>query len=403
MGALRRALPLWLALAAAYALTLAVPGGGGPHPTTLSAPEAHRLLSVESLVSDGDVDLRDEYAQRVWRDWPAPPLRPAAAPTDGRLLEAGGLGFTLLVAPAYALAGPTGVRLFLGALAALAFCLAAALARTLVPEPWATRAALVAGLSPPALAAATAIAPEMAGAAIIAGAALLALRIREQPRTAWAFWAAALVAALPWVAAKLIAPAAVIAAALARWLRRRQRGMTGFVALEVALTSGVLYVTVNDRLYRALTPNEVARGGATGASGLAEHLERWPRLVGVWLDPDAGLLVWAPFLALAFVALWLLWRSRRERLAVAVAGQVDVEVAAVFLALVAGAVALMAVFAAPALEGGAREWAHARQLVPALPALAALSAWGLRFAPRVGALLAAVTLGESVWLIASRL
>jgi hypothetical protein len=399
MTALRRALPLWLALAAAYALTLAVPGGE----TTLTAPEAHRLLSVESLVSDRDLDLRDEYAARVWRDWSSPPLRPAAAPTEGRLLEAGGLGFTLLLAPAYAVGGPTGVRLFLGALAALAFCLAAALGRMLVPEPWATRSALVAGLSPPALGAATAVAPEMAGAAVVGGAALLALRVRREPRGSWAFWGAALVAALPWIAAKLIAPAVVIAGALARWLRRRQRGTTGFIALEVALTSGVLYVTVNDRLYRALVPNEVAHGGATGASGLAEHLERWPRLAGVWLDPDAGLLVWAPFLALALVALALLWRSRRDRLAVAVADQVDVEVAAGFLALIAGSIALMAVFAAPSLEAGAREWSHARQLVPALPALAALSAWGLRFAPRAGALLAVVTLGESVWLVASRL
>jgi hypothetical protein len=401
VDALRRALPLWLALAAAYALTLAAPGGAGR--TTLSAPEAHRLLSVASLVSDGDVDLRDEYAARVWRHWSSPPLKPAAQPTEGRLLEASGLGFTVLVAPAYAVGGPTGVRLFLGALAALAFCLAAALGRTLVPEPWATRAALVTGLSPPALGAATAVAPEMAGAAIVAGAAVLALRVRREPRVRWAFWSAALVAALPWVAAKLVAPAAVIAGALARWLRRRQRGMTGFIALEVALTSAILYVTVNDRLYRALTPNEVAGGGATGASGLAEHLERWPRLATVWLDPDAGLLVWAPFVALAFVALALLWRSRRDRLAVAIPDQADVEVSAAFLALVAGAVALMAVFAAPSLEAGAREWSHARQMVPALPVLGALSAWGLRFAPGAGTVLAVVTLGESVWLIASRL
>jgi hypothetical protein len=399
MSALRRGLPLWLALFAAYAATLAVDASPG---RSLSGPEAHRLLVMESIVSDGDVDLRDEYADRAWRSWYDGRLTPAAEPTDGRLVEPVGLGFALLGAPAYAVAGPTGVRLELAALAALAFCLAAALGRALVPEPWPTRAAVVAGLSPPVLAGATAVSPELAGTAALAGAALLALRVREQPRTALAFWTAALVAVLPWLAAKLLAPAAVVAVATARWLRRRRRGLTGFVALEVALTSAVLYVTVNDRLFGGLTPHDVARGGATGASGLGDHLARWPRLWRVWLDPDRGLLVWAPFFALALVALWLLWRSRRERLAVALSAQVDVEIAAAFLALVAGAVVLVAVFAAPALDGAGRDWWHARQLLPALPPLAALAAWGWRFAPRAGALLALATLAESVGLLLSR-
>jgi hypothetical protein len=76
-----------------------------------------------------------------------------------------------------------------------------------------------------------------------------------------------------------------------------------------------------------------------------------------------------------------------------------VEVAATFLALVAGAIILVAAFLAPSLDGA---WYPARQLVPALPLLAALSAWGLRFAPRAGAALAALTLAASLWALASR-
>ncbi|WCB92699.1 hypothetical protein DSM104299_01397 [Baekduia alba] len=401
LSALRRALPLWLVLVAAYAVTLAVPGGPTGH-GRFSAPEAHRLLAAESLVSDGDVDLRDEYATRAYRDWYAGTLTPAAAPTEGRLVEPVGLGFTLVIAPAYRVAGPDGVRVFLMMIAALGFCLAAALGRALVPEPWATRAALVVGLSPPAVGAATAVAPALVGATVLAGAALLALRVRAAPGRALAFWGAALVAALPWLATELVAPAVVIAVAMSRWLRRRQRGLSGFIALEVALTSAVVYITVSDRLYGGLTPHDVARDGATGASGLAEHLERAPRLVGVWIG-DEGLLVWSPFLLLAFVALWRLWRSRRERLAVAVSGQVDVEVTATFLALIALAVALTATFAAPSLDGGGRSWMHVRHMLPALPPLAALSAWGWRFAPRSGVVLAALTVGASVALVATHL
>ena len=357
-------------------------------------------------MSDGDVDLRDEYATRAWRHWYDGPLRPTAPLTEGRRVEPVGLGFAVLIAPAYAAGGPTAVRVELAALAALAFCLAAALARSLVPEPWATRAAAVAGLSPPALAAATTVSPECAGAAVLAGAALLALRVRQEPRLPRAATGAALVATLPWLAAKLAAPGVVVAAALARWLRRRQRGLTGFVALEVALMSAVLYVTVDDRLFGALTPNDVAPGGPTGAHGLQDHLARAPRLLGVWLDPHDGVLIRAPFLALAFGALALLWRSRRGRLAVTVQAQGDVEASAAFLALVVLAGALVAAFLAPALGGAggvAGSGVPARQLVPVLPELAALAAWGLRFAPRAGALLAVATLAESVALLLTRI
>ena len=81
----------------------------------------------------------------------------ASVRRGGRLVEPHGLGFPLLLAPAYALGGPTLVELLLAAVAALAFVLGAALARRVVPDPWATWAALLAGLSPPALAHATAV------------------------------------------------------------------------------------------------------------------------------------------------------------------------------------------------------------------------------------------------------
>jgi hypothetical protein len=394
-GPLRRALPLWAALVAVYALTLAVPGHGTTN------PEAHRLLAVEALVAHGTVDVREAYMSGAWRDFHDGALpRPVHAPLDGRWLEPVGLGFVLAVAPAYWIGGELGARIFLLMVFALGFCLAAALGRRLVPEPWPTRAALVLGLSPPALGAATAIAPATLGATCLAGAALLALSVRDAPRHRSAFFGAALVAALPWLATELLAPAAVVALALTRWLRRRQRGLTGFVALEVALTSAVVYVTISDRLFGGLTPHDLAPGGATGASGVAEHLERAGRLATAWVS-DQGLLLWAPVTALAGVALWRLRRSRRERLSVAVFDQEDVEVAAMFYASIVAAVWLTAVFAAPSLDGGGRAWAHARHLVPALPALAALVAWGWRFTPRIGTALAAITLAASAVLLAA--
>lgn len=383
-------------LFAAYAATLGLDASPGAR---FTPAEAHTLLTAESLVSDRDLDLRDEYRTRAWRDWYSGELRPTAGLTSGRLIEPQGLGFPLLIAPAYALAGPTGVELWLAALAALGFVAAGGLARRLVPEPWATRAVLVAGLSPPALAASTTVRPGMLAAAIAAGGALFALRVREAPHVRSTAACAGLVALLPWLGPKYLLAAGVLTLSLYRWLRRRQRGFAGFVALELILTSAVVYITLNERLYAGLSPYSArlsGEGPPTGADEAAEYVDRLPRLLGVWIDEDVGLLRWVPFAALAGVALWLLWRSRRERLAVAVTDQVEVEAAAALMALLAATAVGVAAIGAPALHG---DWLVQPELLVALPPGAALAAWGLRHAPRAGAALAALTLVASAWLL----
>jgi hypothetical protein len=356
------------------------------------------LLTVESIVSDGDADLRDQYAEAAWTRYDGPPLTPTARPVGGRLVEPQGIGFPLLIAPAYALGGTTLVQLWLAALTALGFVLAVAIARRVVPEPWATWTAVVAGLSPPVVAAATRISPEPAAGTFLAAAVLAALLVREQPRPRYTLSCAAAIAVLPWLAVSLVPVAAGCAAALARWLRRRRRGFAAFTAMEVVLFSGVLYVTLTDRLFGGLTPYaaSLAPGGAIGADTLGEVLERWPRLVGWWLDRDAGMLRWAPFAALGFLGAWLLWRSRRDRLTLAIPDQVHVEVVAGFLAALCATQLLVVSFLAPELHGA---WAPARLLLAVVPVGAALAGWGLRHVPRAGAALAAVTLGATAWML----
>src|SRR3954454_12046191 len=152
LGGLRHGLALWLVLFAAYAATIGV---HAQDTSRFTVAEAHNLLTAESIASDGDFDLRDEYHSRAWGDWFHGELRPTAGLTNGRLLEPQGIGFPLLIAPAYALGGPTAVQLFLAAITALSFCLAAGLGRRLVADPWAAWAAVVGGLSGAALGAAT--------------------------------------------------------------------------------------------------------------------------------------------------------------------------------------------------------------------------------------------------------
>jgi len=392
----RSGFALWLIFFAVYAATLGMHLGAGER---YAPAEAHVLMVTESIVSDGDVDLSNQYRGKAWGNWHGAPLKPAAGLTNGRLVEPPGFGFALLVAPAYALAGAVGVELLIAALVALGFVLAAQLARELVPEPWATRAALIGGLSPAVVGAATTIGPELVGGTLLAGAALLALRVREWPRLGPTLGAALLVAALPWLALKFVVPAAVVALSLWWWLRRRNRGIAGFAALEIVLVSGVLYITVNDRLYGGLTP--YAANGDADPLGHASVLDRVTRVGGVFVDPWSGVLLWAPFGVLALVSVWLLVRSHRERLALVASDQVDVESSALLLVLICGAVLLVAVVASPVLDG---PWYAARDVLPALACGAALCSWGYRHYPRLGGALAWLTLAGSVaLLVAGRL
>lgn len=393
---MRRAVGLWLVLFAAYAATIGLPAFGDAQ---FGGDEPHYLLAAESLVSDRDVDLRDEYATRAYRDWYPYVLERHGRLTEGRANEPHGIGFALLIAPAYALGGPLAVQLLLAAIAALAFVLAAALARRVVPEPWASGAALACGLSPPALAYGTAVYPEPVAGALLAGAALLALRVRERPRIRWVAGCALALAALPWLGLTFALPGLVIALALLRWLLRRARRFAMLVAIEALLFSGVMYVTINDGLYGGLTPLSAALPGEglAGDSFPGDFAERAPRLVGLWLDRTYGALRWAPVLALAFFALWLLWRSRRDQIARAVPERRDVEVAVALCALVCAAQVVVAAFLAPTMFGF---WFPGRYLLVALPLAVGLCAWGLQRAPRVGAGLVAVTIVSSIWLYA---
>lgn len=374
--------------------------GAGTHArpgADLRPSEAHVLLTAESIVSNGDVELSDEYRARAWRDFYDGPLTTNALAVDGRLTEMQGIVFPALVTPAYALGGPVAVQLFLAAIAALGFALAAALGRRLVPDPWATGAALAVGLSPPAVVAATTIAPAATCATLIAGAAGLALRVRDEPLGGPAAGCAALLALVPWISPPAIPAAAVVTAALVRWLGRRRRAWTGLVAIEIVFVSLLVWVTVSRNLFGGLTPYSASTlpDAPTGLADAGDVLDRLPRAAGVLVDPQVGVLIYAPVLVFAGVTLWSLARQYRERLSRAFPGEVDVEIAALLLAAICAATVLTAIVLLPSLAGRA----PGEPLVVALPCAAALCAWALRRHPRAGLALALVGIALSLWML----
>ena len=198
--------PLAACFFAAYAATLGLHLGAGER---YSPDEAHVLLVAESIVSDGDVDLRDEYRDARGRSGAARRcvLRPGS--TNGRLVEPPGIGFPLLVAPAYALGGAVPVRAVRrGADRAGVRARGAARARARAGAVGDARGAHRRAVARRRSAASTTIGPELVGGALLAGAALCALRVRAWPRFGPTLGAALLIAALPWLALKLVLPAA---------------------------------------------------------------------------------------------------------------------------------------------------------------------------------------------------
>jgi hypothetical protein len=383
-------------LFAVYALALGTHAQPG---SRLTAAEAHVLLTADSIARDGDLDLRNQYDDRAWEGFYGDELKPTARPDlADRIIEPHGIGLPLLLAGPYDLGGATLARLLVALLAAIAVACGAALARRVVPDPWTTFAALGIGLSPPIVAAATTLRPEIPAAAALAGAAVLALRIRDEPHAAAAFWAALLLSMIPWIALTAILPALVVAMCMTRWLRRRRRGLAGFVALEVILTSVVVYITVNDNLYSGRTPYaaRLEDGPVTGLHDAGDVLARVPRVA----ELASELLRWAPVFALVLAGAWLLVAAHRERLSAVLPDHVHVEVVAAFAALLIAAQFGEAAFLVPDIHGA---WFPTRYLVPALPFAVAIAAWGLRRFRRTGAVLIAATVALTAWMLIAAL
>jgi hypothetical protein len=394
---MRRTLALWLLLFAVYAATLGLNAFGA---SDYGGDEPHYLLAAKSIVEDGDVDVLDEYRERAYAEFYPYELRRHGRPTEGRLNEPHGFGFPLLIAPAYAIGGVDGgVELFLAAIAALAVALGYRLALRAAPDPWALGAALAVGLSPPFVAYGSAVYPELAAGAALAGAALLALRLRERIVRAEAFLCFALLGALPWLGTKFVPAGLVIGVVAARELWRAQRRTLAVGAVELSLFSVAFYVAFNESLYGGPTPYAADTPGedATDADSPGGYLERSYRLVALFIDREYGLLRWAPVFLIAFAGLWWLWHAHRERLAEAVPEVRGPLLAAALCAAALGAQLLVAAFLAPTMFGF---WFPPRHMLAGLPLALPLVAMGLRHLPRLGTGLAVLTVAGSAWLYA---
>ncbi|MGI8596639.1 MAG: hypothetical protein ACR2LY_05065 [Thermoleophilaceae bacterium] len=388
------ALALFLVLLAAYAATIGLDAVGE---SAYSGSEPHHLLATHSLVEDGDLDVLDDYRAGAAGAFSSDRPEPRGVLRGERLVEPYAAGLSLLVAPVYAVGGAVGVELLLAAITALGGALAYLLALRVVPDPWALATSVAVALAPPMIAYGTAVYPEPVCAAMLVGAALLAVDLDERPTRRGALGCFGLLALLPWLAVELTPAGLVIAVAAWRALGRSRRTLLRLAGLELVAVSATVLFVVNGMLYGGLTPYAAEAPGESPAvsSYPLVYASRAYRVVALLIDRELGLLRWAPVLALAVAGLWLLWHGRRQGLARAVPGYRALERTAGLCAVSCGATLLVAAFLVPTASG---PWFPARYLVAVVPLMVPLAALGARRVPRVAAVLGLLTFAGSVWL-----
>jgi hypothetical protein len=116
-SATRLAFPLTLLVFAVYVALLPWTG----QVWLRTGDEPHYLIAADSLVRDGDLDLRNNYDAQVYLDWyPAANLdRQVQTRADGAQFLIHTYGLPFLIAPAYWLGGARGVAYFMAGLGAL--------------------------------------------------------------------------------------------------------------------------------------------------------------------------------------------------------------------------------------------------------------------------------------------
>jgi hypothetical protein len=329
--------------------------------------EPHYLMVADSLLRDHDLALERDYADGRYRAFHPAPLAPhyRVRGREGAIYSLHAVGLSLLVLPAYALAGYAGASFFMALLAVWLAYEMRELLRAWTSEG-AETTAWVLVLSPPLVHYAGLVFTEVPAALIVAAG----LRHGRGPAS-WRTAAAAglAVAFLPWLNVRYaVLTALVVLFALSA--RPPRRSALAWVVPSVV--SAVAIALHHFRLYGFFDPRRVyGRRPELALSGLPVGLP------GLFFDQEFGLLVYAPVFALAVPGLVALWRRSRRGAVVAMAMIVAVT-------LTAGAW--------PMWRGGFNP--PARFLVPVVPALALLV--GARLRAGLGAA-AALLVGWGLW------
>lgn len=279
-----------------------------------TSDEPHYALLAESLVEDGDVDLRDDYGDagslERWTDGRALDRHGYDYRDDSRWRSVHGLGLPLLLAPLVAVgADLTVLRLALVVVSALLGWQLLGLLGDLVPDAgrwrWAVLASVVLAL--PILSMAGQVFPDLPGALGV----VLGLRAVVSPSGRRLWVGVAAVAWLPWLHVRYGLLAAALVGALAWVLVRPDRLGPGFGELQRRRVTPLVVPVVAWgvlglcfwRWYGSPLPDAPYRNVVD--PGFNQAVPRWSTStihrfgLGALLSPSFGLVPFAPVLLLA--------------------------------------------------------------------------------------------------------
>ncbi len=309
---------------------------GSPWWPSISGDEPHYLLTARSIWVDHDVNLANDYLERLnWTFYPARLARHAkAGVAPDTLYSIHSVGLSLWLAPwfgfgqtlsrsAFTLLVRFSMTLWLGAFAAVLFLLL----RDIAGSRAAVRGTLLAILTAPLLFASPHLFPEVPALTLSATAYLI---LRRSPGVMGALLAGIILAFLPWLHFKYFALMATVAASGIWFLlrgsdhegtARRSRDLSIVAWAAPLLMTGIGHVLFTWQLYGRISPLAIsvgsgveARASAFGDNYLAYIGDPWGALrtgLGLLLDQKEGLLFYAPHYLLAIAGLAWLWRRRR--------------------------------------------------------------------------------------------
>ncbi|MEO5762115.1 MAG: hypothetical protein ABIR28_07370 [Vicinamibacteria bacterium] len=283
-----------------------VPGAAGPQ-----GDEPHYLLIAESLIIDGDVDLKNQFDERAFTKFTSANLQPHTAPRSpaGTLYAIHTPGLSALIAPGYALGGFMGARAVLSTLMAGVVTLLFFVTKRLFDAATARFAFVLATFASPLPIYANSLFPD--SAATLPVAATLACMVSRRPE--FLALASASIAFLPWLHPRFLPLAFVLAIAVATrhglsWARMA----TAFVPMLLSLAA--LLIHFNKVFGSATLSAAYGPGFSTDVS-----MRRIPwGASGLMMDRQFGLLLFAPVLLLGLFGVAFLWKRDRAMTAVAV-------------------------------------------------------------------------------------
>jgi hypothetical protein len=276
-----------------------LPGPAGPQ-----GDEPHYLLIAESLLRDGDVDLKNQFEDAAYSKFTSGRLEPHTAPRSpkDRLYAIHTPGLAVVIAPGYALLGYRGARLIVSALVALSVGLLVLSSKALFGPAASFFMFLAAVFASPLPVYANSVFPD--SVATLAVSATFACLL--QARSSLLLVASVSIAALPWLHPRFVPLAFLLAAAITVRAEFAWRRVV-MIWIPLVLALGLLLFHFKT-LFGSATLSAAYGPGFSSDISLLQA----PRgATALLLDRQFGLLLFAPLLLLSLVGLRALWKGDR--------------------------------------------------------------------------------------------